>query len=283
MASTSTRRISGCRPRSSTSTYLVGKKIASKIYLENGHCVLYHEPSDTYRFHSRIHRRAAEKMFPEDVPTASITGRDGVMTEAIRDGVITEDGVMTEAIRDRVYTDAELPNWQVRGPGTWPRCLGAPRHGPGALRASPAWPGSSTGIWGTEGQPGVHPNEIRPHQVPLATPAHTRITFNVCSPHAGDPEYRSRRGYQIDRLLPAGQCSYELPLLQRTHFLDRTGHTPLWTALNAPSFSLREITPLCCTVNDTQMYSQRSVVSLSFCETWAALQRTTTFRDFDKR
>ena len=147
MASTSTRRISGCRPRSSTSTYLVGKKIASKIYLENGHCVLYHEPSDTYRFHSRIHRRAAEKMFPEDVPTASITGRDGVMTEAIRDGVITEDGVMTEAIRDgvmteairdRVYTDAELPNWQVRGPGTWPRCLGA----------APPWPRCLAGIPG---------------------------------------------------------------------------------------------------------------------------------------
>ena len=46
--------------------YLVGKKIASKIYLENGHCVLYHEPTDTYRFHSTIHRRAAENMFPEE-------------------------------------------------------------------------------------------------------------------------------------------------------------------------------------------------------------------------
>ena len=46
--------------------YLVGKRIASKIYRENGHCVLYHEPSDTYRFHSTIHRRAAEKMFPEE-------------------------------------------------------------------------------------------------------------------------------------------------------------------------------------------------------------------------
>ena len=85
----------------------------------------------------------------DTLPTASIAGRDGVMTEAIRDGVITEDGVMTEAIcdgvmteaiRDGVYTDAELPNWQVRGPGTWPRCLegtpamapvpcGHPRHG----------------------------------------------------------------------------------------------------------------------------------------------------------
>ena len=46
--------------------YLVGKKIASKIYRENGHCVLYHEPTDTYRFHSTIHRRAAENMFPEE-------------------------------------------------------------------------------------------------------------------------------------------------------------------------------------------------------------------------
>ena len=46
--------------------YLVGKKIASKIYHENGHCVLYHQPTDTYRFHSTIHRRAAEKMFPEE-------------------------------------------------------------------------------------------------------------------------------------------------------------------------------------------------------------------------
>ena len=46
--------------------YLLGKNIASKIYHENGHCVLYHEPTDTYRFHSTIHRRAAEKMFPEE-------------------------------------------------------------------------------------------------------------------------------------------------------------------------------------------------------------------------
>jgi len=46
--------------------YLVGKKIASKIYHDNGHCVLYHQPTDTYRFHSTIHRRAAEKMFPEE-------------------------------------------------------------------------------------------------------------------------------------------------------------------------------------------------------------------------
>ena len=138
-------------------------------------------------------------MFPEDVPTASITGRDGVMTEAIRDGVITEDGVMTEAIRDgvmteairdRVYTDAELPNWQVRGPGTWPRCLEGTPPWPRCLAGIPGMAWFLHRIRGTEGQPGVHPNEIRPHQVPLATPAHTRITFNVCSPHAGDPEYR---------------------------------------------------------------------------------------------
>ena len=133
------------------------------------------------------------------LPTASITGRDGVMTEAIRDGVITEDGVMTEAIRDGVMTEAIrdefirdefIRDLQVRGPGTWPRCL----------EGTPPWPRCLAGIpgmaWflhrdtGTEGQPGVHPNEIRPHQVPLATPVHTRITFNVCSPHAGDPEYR---------------------------------------------------------------------------------------------
>ena len=50
----------------STKKYLVGKNIASKINHENGHCVLYHQPTDTYRFHSTIHRRAAEKMFPEE-------------------------------------------------------------------------------------------------------------------------------------------------------------------------------------------------------------------------
>jgi hypothetical protein len=57
----------------STKKYLVGKNIASKINHENGHCVLYHQPTDTYRFHSTIHRRAAEKMFPEEAARGAAT------------------------------------------------------------------------------------------------------------------------------------------------------------------------------------------------------------------
>ena len=38
----------------------------AKLYKKNHcHAVLYHRPSDTWRFHSTSHRRAAERMFPE--------------------------------------------------------------------------------------------------------------------------------------------------------------------------------------------------------------------------
>ena len=46
--------------------YLVATGPASEVFQQNGyHAVLYHGPSDSYRFHSTEHRRAAERKFPE--------------------------------------------------------------------------------------------------------------------------------------------------------------------------------------------------------------------------
>jgi len=53
-------------PREITSDYLVATGPASEVFQQNGyHAVLYHGPSDSYRFHSTEHRRAAERKFPE--------------------------------------------------------------------------------------------------------------------------------------------------------------------------------------------------------------------------
>ena len=53
-------------PRELTGSYLVAPGPASEVFQQNGyHAVLYHGPSDSYRFHSTEHRRAAERMFPE--------------------------------------------------------------------------------------------------------------------------------------------------------------------------------------------------------------------------
>ena len=53
-------------PRELTGAYLVAPGPASEVFQQNGyHAVLYHGPSDSYRFHSTEHRRAAERMFPE--------------------------------------------------------------------------------------------------------------------------------------------------------------------------------------------------------------------------
>ena len=53
-------------PRELTGAYLVAPGPASEVFQQNGyHAVLYHGPSDSYRFHSTEHRRAAEIMFPE--------------------------------------------------------------------------------------------------------------------------------------------------------------------------------------------------------------------------
>jgi len=53
-------------PCSSTVEYLASPRVVAKLYKKNHcHAVLYHRPSDTWRFHSTSHRRAAERMFPE--------------------------------------------------------------------------------------------------------------------------------------------------------------------------------------------------------------------------
>jgi hypothetical protein len=53
-------------PCSSTVEYLASPRVVAKLYKGNEcHAVLYHRPSDTWRFHSTSHRRAAEREFPE--------------------------------------------------------------------------------------------------------------------------------------------------------------------------------------------------------------------------
>ena len=52
-------------PHRSTLKYLASPQIVANVYKKNGHAVLYHQPSDTYRFHSTSHRRCAERKFPE--------------------------------------------------------------------------------------------------------------------------------------------------------------------------------------------------------------------------
>ena len=53
-------------PCSSTVEYLASSRVVAKICKKNQcHAVLYHQPSDTWRFHSTSHRRAAEREFPE--------------------------------------------------------------------------------------------------------------------------------------------------------------------------------------------------------------------------
>ena len=53
-------------PREITGEYLVAPGPASEVYQQNGYgAVLYHKPSDSYRFHSTEHRRAAERKFPD--------------------------------------------------------------------------------------------------------------------------------------------------------------------------------------------------------------------------
>jgi len=53
-------------PSRSTDEYLASSRVVSKLYKKKlCHAVLYHRPSDTWRFHSTSHRRAAEREFPE--------------------------------------------------------------------------------------------------------------------------------------------------------------------------------------------------------------------------
>ena len=52
-------------PSSSTDEYLTAPEVVADLYKTKCHAVLYHQPSDTWRFHSTSHRRAAERLFPE--------------------------------------------------------------------------------------------------------------------------------------------------------------------------------------------------------------------------
>ena len=53
-------------PSSSTDEYLASPRVVANLYNKgDAHAVLYHQASDTWRFHSTSHRRAAERMFPE--------------------------------------------------------------------------------------------------------------------------------------------------------------------------------------------------------------------------
>ena len=53
-------------PSSSTDEYLASPRVVANLYNKgDAHAVLYHRPSDTWRFHSTSHRRAAERLFPE--------------------------------------------------------------------------------------------------------------------------------------------------------------------------------------------------------------------------
>ena len=53
-------------PSRSTDEYLASSRVVAKLYKGNEcHAVLYHQPTDTWRFHSTSHRRAAERLFPE--------------------------------------------------------------------------------------------------------------------------------------------------------------------------------------------------------------------------
>ena len=52
-------------PSSSTDEYLTAPEVVADLYKTKCHAVLYHQSSDTWRFHSTSHRRAAERMFPE--------------------------------------------------------------------------------------------------------------------------------------------------------------------------------------------------------------------------
>ena len=52
-------------PSSSTDEYLEAPEVVADVYKDRCHAVLYHEPSDSWRFHSTSHRRAAERLYPE--------------------------------------------------------------------------------------------------------------------------------------------------------------------------------------------------------------------------
>ena len=52
-------------PSRSTDEYLAAPDVVADLYKTKCHAVLYHQPSDTWRFHSTSHRRAAERIFPE--------------------------------------------------------------------------------------------------------------------------------------------------------------------------------------------------------------------------
>ena len=63
-------------PRVATTEYLEKPATVCELF-ESDHALLYHRPSDTYRFHSTSHRRAAERPFPQAAAVGAAKSRAG--------------------------------------------------------------------------------------------------------------------------------------------------------------------------------------------------------------
>ena len=64
-------------PRVATTEYLEKPATVCDIF-NSDHALLYHRPSDSYRFHSTSHRRAAERLFPQAAVVGAAKSRAGV-------------------------------------------------------------------------------------------------------------------------------------------------------------------------------------------------------------
>ena len=64
-------------PCDATTEYLEKPATVCDIF-NSDHALLYHRPSDSYRFHSTSHRRAAERLFPQAAVVGAAKSRAGV-------------------------------------------------------------------------------------------------------------------------------------------------------------------------------------------------------------
>ena len=64
-------------PCDATTEYLEKPATVCDIF-KSDHALLYHRPSDSYRFHSTSHRRAAERLFPQAAAVGAAKSRAGV-------------------------------------------------------------------------------------------------------------------------------------------------------------------------------------------------------------
>ena len=64
-------------PRDATTEYLEKPATVCDIF-KSDHALHYHRPSDSYRFHSTSHRRAAERLFPQAAAVGAAKSRAGV-------------------------------------------------------------------------------------------------------------------------------------------------------------------------------------------------------------